>query len=135
MSKGVSRHGGLESQVRRLERENKDMKEFVDSFTEELREFFSDGSIEQDEYQQMMHLYAKWYPYKKENERYRQQLSAASSIVGDLFACMESLSTLLVSGAGIRHTGKMFDQLYLMRSHLDMLRMRLDENWNSFQER
>ena len=109
----------------KLQSEYKDMKDFVDSFTEELKELQYEENICHEDYEEIIKLYGQWYGYKNRSQLYKGKLKAARASIKDLKDDVNKLEELMTGIGNIRTTMKISDRFMLMRQHLEVLMSKL----------
>ena len=109
----------------RVKEENQSMKEFVDSFMEELKAVYADGEISQSDYEQMTKLFANWYTYKTHSALYKGKLKSARSSIHDLQEDLDCLERAMTGIGDFRTATQIADRFVLVRQHLDNLLSKL----------
>ena len=116
---------GRKEDLDRLQGSHDSMKEFTDSFCEELKKICADGELNENEYGQITKLYGQWYIYKKNCQLYKGKLKGGRSCVHDIKDDLDKLEALLPEVVTIAAMRKMTDRIFIMRQHLEILQGKL----------
>lgn len=112
--------------VANLQEEYGNMKDFVDSFSEELKEAYQEGELDRQDFDVMMKLFGQWYGYKNSSRLYHGKLKAARSSVRDLKDDLTKLEELLKGVGNISTIISVSDRFMIARQHLDVLAAKLN---------
>lgn len=112
---------GLQKELAKTKEEYADLKEFADSFKEELEEVFVNNDISQDDYSWLVKIFGQWYTYKNHSKFYLGKLQSASSCIRDLKDDLTELEEITKGLGNIRSATKIADRFLAVRQHFDNL--------------
>lgn len=111
----------------RFEEEYDAMKEYFDSFSEELREAMDDESFSDNDRKAVLKLYQHWYSYKKESATLRGKISTGRQGIKGILKDAEILTGLVQKERDIHNIEAVTDRVAVLRQHLDTLKTALEE--------
>lgn len=113
------------AEAARLRSDFDDMKEFCDSFREEIEKLLVDEEISCSEHDQIMALYGRWHAYKVDAFRYRDSLKNARGCVHILKNDLKKLEGMFKKVSPSAAQAR--DRITVMRRHLEALNRKLKE--------
>ncbi len=111
----------------RFEEEYDAMKEYFDSFSEELRKAMDDESFSDNDRKAVLKLYQHWYSYKKESATLRGKISTGRHGIKGILKDAEILTGLVQKERDIHNIEAVTDRVAVLRQHLDTLKTALEE--------
>ena len=115
----------LQNEVAKAKEECAEMKEFVDSFKEDLEEVYANNDVSKDEYSQLVKIFGQWYTYKNHSKFYHSKLKSAQSSIRDLKEDLQKLEKITKGLGNLRSATQIADRFLIVRHHLDNLASRL----------
>lgn len=111
----------------RFEEEYDAMKEYFDSFSEELRKAMDDESFSDNDRKAVLKLYQHWYSYKKESATLWGKISTGRQGIKGILKDAEILTGLVQKERDIHNIEAVTDRVTVLRQHLDTLKTALEE--------